>query len=91
MSNNITVYSTDFVCASDVIPKRWSKWFWDLFSDNAPFSWGDNNHTLVAIESFADHCKACLIDSPKGVSKKAKVAFINKLLAIKQPYVDLEN
>jgi hypothetical protein len=29
--------------------------FWGKFSENAPFSWGDNNLTLVSSDRFKEH------------------------------------
>lgn len=31
-------------------------YFWSGIADDAPFSWGDANHTLVKVEQFRDHC-----------------------------------
>lgn len=48
-------HSVSFVYASDIVPPEWRGWFWELISTDAPFSWGDNNHTLVTPGEFADH------------------------------------
>jgi len=40
---------------TDLIPSNWVEWFYAAISENAPFSWGDNNRTLVTVERFVDH------------------------------------
>ena len=36
---NIEVYTTEFILGTDIVPRKWDKWFWSLISENAPFSW----------------------------------------------------
>ncbi len=37
---------------SKLFPEKWKSWIFDALSDDAPFSWGDNDHTLVTIARF---------------------------------------
>lgn len=74
-----------FVSATALVPRGWEKWFWELISDNAPFSWGDNNRSMVTASDFANHCEERLDDSPK--CKR----FIAKLRKLGELYIDLES
>lgn len=49
------VQTCKFVCVTDLVPEEWNGWFYDLISEDAPFSWGDNNRTMVSAERFAEH------------------------------------
>ena len=40
---------------SMILPPEWKDWVWTAISEGAPFSWGDNNHTLVDPLDFGDH------------------------------------
>ena len=44
-----------YVELSEIVPSEWETWFFNDLSENAPFSWGDNNRTLVSAERFKDH------------------------------------
>lgn len=79
------VQACQFVSASDLVPKRWCSWFWGKISENAPFSWGDNNRSLVTASCFADHCQQRLDDSP------ASQKFLAKVRALGEMYIDLES
>jgi hypothetical protein len=35
-----------------LFPEEWRTWIFDLISDDAPFSWGDNDHTLISVDRF---------------------------------------
>ena len=54
------VESCDFVPATALIPRGWDAWFWEAISENAPFSWGDNNRSLVDFRSFINHAEEAL-------------------------------
>ena len=59
--------------------------FWCLISDNAPFSWGDNNRTLVTASSLANHCQDRLDDRPSYLN------LLQSLRELGETYVDLES
>lgn len=85
-----------FVEASDLVPPQWTTWFWCCISENAPFSWGDNSHSLVYASDFAEHCKDRLesqsnISSMTGVKSSDITMFISKLQSLENTYIDLEN
>ena len=77
-----------FVPASSLVPKAWSEWFWTLISENAPFSWGNNNRSLVTASDFARHCE----DRLEGTTSQSSITrFLKKVRALGETYIDLEN
>jgi hypothetical protein len=69
---------------SYLIPTSLGLEVWEKISD-APFSWGDNNHSLVSPIDFAVHCEEKLDDI-----KYKKL--LKKIRSIPQDvYIDLEN
>lgn len=89
----ITIHNTDFVEATELVPNEWQDWFWGLISENAPFSWGDNNRTMITASSFADHCENCLdtLCEDEGISQEEIAEFLDKVRSLGETYVDLEN
>lgn len=83
--NTITVHTCEFISATDLIPKGWDMWFWDVVSEDAPFSWGGNNRSMVTASDFANHCEDRLDDSPK-VKR-----FLKKVRSLGEMYIDLES
>lgn len=75
----------EFISATDIVPRSWDKWFWEQISNNAPFSWGDNNRSLVTASDFANHCEEVLDDSPK-VKK-----WLKQVRKLGEMYIDLES
>jgi len=86
------IETCEFVPVTALVPKKWRNWFYECISNNAPFSWGDNNHSMVDAQTFADHCENRL-DEPKdyGITQKAVNQFISKIRDMGQMYIDLEN
>jgi hypothetical protein len=78
-------HTCTYVRVSDLAPKAWRGWFWEQISDNAPFSWGDNDRTLVTASRFAAHCEQRLLYS-MGVRR-----FMKRLHALGETYIDLES
>ena len=39
---------------SALFPEEWYSWIFDAISSDAPFSWGDTEHTLVTADRFKD-------------------------------------
>jgi len=79
---------------TSLVPKQWEHWFYAVISDNAPFSWGDNDHTLVNAQFFANHCEERVLDEV-GVEAIAKPwaarEWLKKIRRIPDGvYVDLE-
>lgn len=45
--------------ATLLIPRSWDGFFWTIISESAPFSFGDNNKSLVDANSFRIHIEEC--------------------------------
>ena len=100
---NITIETVKFVEVSTIVPECWKDWFFNDISENAPFSWGDNNRTLVSSERFMDHAEYVLNMVESGADddqnyilndiKEYRPAFLDTLshLEAEQIYIDLEN
>lgn len=93
----VKIETCKFVPASQVVPKAWQNWFWELFSEDAPFTWGDNNRSMITPEQFADHAKECLefvddehIDGYDPQDVNDWLAEIEKL-GKKNVLIDMEN
>ena len=83
----------EFIEATSIVPREWDMWFWALISDNAPFSWGDNNRSMVTASDFRRHCADRLLDAAddEDVSQGAIDSFLKRLEDLEETYIDLEN
>ena len=87
-----------FIPSSDLVPAEWSQRFWELFGESAPFTWGDNNRTLITLERFVAHANDA-VDVASDIPSKHRRAYNNwmSLLddmcarGLSQLYVDLES
>jgi hypothetical protein len=53
---NIDKLKTITICpVSALFPDEWTDWIFDALASEAPFSWGDNTHTLVEAKEFKEH------------------------------------
>lgn len=84
------------VGVTQIIPEDWKDWIWTDLSDGAPFSWGDNNHSLVDAFSFGDHLD-CILEYKddedlEETIKKHRPAIFDTLnyLEANKIYIDLE-
>ena len=94
MKNKLPIQSCKYVCLSDIVPKQWGSWFYLAISENAPFSWGDNNRTMVDAMSFSEHVQQVMdFHDEEEVDEKQLIEFYEMLgeLERKHVYVDLEN
>jgi hypothetical protein len=86
-----------YVEASSVVPKAWGPWLWSLVSDDAPFTWGDNNRSMVTANRFREHLSCCLdlLDpdelSNMGVTREELDIYLISLDELGETYIDLEN
>jgi len=60
MKKDLQIDELKSVGVTQIIPEEWETWIWTELSDGAPFSWGDNNHSLVDAVSFGDHLDSIL-------------------------------
>lgn len=79
------IKTCEYISASDIVPRSWKKWFWQEISENAPFSWGDNNKSMVSARIFANHCEDVMEDS-ESVRR-----FIEKVRGLGDMLIDLES
>jgi hypothetical protein len=82
-----------FIPASRLVPTDWIRWFWEAISENAPFSWGDNNRSMVTASCFALHCEDAATEraEDEGVPSEDWIAFMEMLYGLGETYIDLEN
>jgi len=82
-------HKCQFILASDLF--KGLENLWAAFADSSPpFSWGDNNRTLVTAEAILNHCDNT--DSLAGLRSVATLRLrIANLPQKGQTYVDLEN
>ena len=84
------------VGVTQIIPEDWGYWIWTDLSDGAPFSWGDNNHSLVDAMSFKDHLDCILKykddDELEETIKEHRPAIMDTLnyLEANDIFIDLE-
>lgn len=87
----VPVRVTEFVEVTDLVPLSWrNNGFFGAISSNAPFTWGDNNRSMVTAEVFADHCERYGADEV-GTTPGAYREWLKKVRRLGQMYVDLEN
>lgn len=88
------IKTCQFVEANELVPPDWTPWFWSAVSENAPFTWGDNNRSMITAIDFAIHCEEALevyaVETPKVKSSEV-TAFIKMLRSLGDTYIDLEN
>ena len=93
------IETCEFVPATSLVPRSWDSWFWSQFSENAPFTWGDNNRSLVDFESFIEHA-AEVFSTGENMSAQRTLAFnrwLERMAAYREEakhgpvYIDLEN
>ena len=88
------IYSCKYVCVTEIVPKEWTDWFYDMINQDAPFSWGDNNRTMVDALSFAHHVQDRIdLQDEVKISKKTLKSFYKTLDDLEKQliYIDLEN
>ena len=83
--------SVKYIELSSLVPKEWD-WFYGLISENAPFSWGDNDITLVRASRFYPHvCNALEDMADEGISQTEINLFLEMINEQGDTYIDLEN
>ncbi len=92
-SNNMPQIQTcQYVPVTTIVPKKWSGWFYGALSEGAPFSWGDNNRTMVSPERFIKHVEDVVIVGENWVSAQDRDEFFATIKSLGDDvYIDLEN
>ena len=85
-----------FIPISKLVPKKWMGWFYDVISQNAPFTWGDNNRTLITANRLANHAKECLDndldnDHDDLTTQKEADKWVAEVRKLGATLIDLEN
>lgn len=93
--------TVELVPMSEIVPDEWKSWFHGWFNEGAPFSWGNNNRTLVDPIRFGHHAEDVLDNEESFSSEhtgrngsiKGRKKFFSVLnqLAENGVYIDLEN
>ena len=88
--------TVELIELSSLLPSGWNTWFYEMLSEGAPFTWGDNNRSLITAERLRNACDDLDEAYPKeGVTEEFREAdiesFTNALEAMGQTYIDLEN
>ena len=83
---------------SALFPEEWHDWIFDALSSDAPFSWGDTEHTLVTADRFKDWLEEVLAlqrgnaDLSKDINDyKASIYNTLKKLEDLEVFIDLES
>jgi len=88
------VETTQYIPITQIVPEKWGCWFYDMLSNNAPFSWGDNNRTLITAERLANHAEECLdieLNEDGDITQKEVDEWIAEVRKLDPMYIDLEN
>lgn len=85
----INIQACAFVSVSDVLSPHLTTQgerdlFWSSISDNAPFSRGDNNRSMVTASSLANHCQDRLDGDPYFDD------LLQSMRSLGELYIDLE-
>lgn len=102
----VILQSCKYVELNALVPPGWNS-FWARISENAPFSWGDNNRSLVTASDFLRHVgntlEVCEPDYASGetdiiegvldepINYQDYKKLVAALEALGETYVDLEN
>ena len=85
---NWNIRHARYVPASEIIPKAAVKaGFWEIVSENAPFSWGDNSHALVSAKAFAEYVEDAYAEGAGLPTILRRLRELEELAV----YVDLES
>ena len=91
----LRVYTAAYVHISDIVPSSWEGWFYTLVSETAPFTWGDNDVSLITADSFRNYCEKILVsfedDEQDGNAPQQEINdFLTRLRGLGNIYVDME-
>lgn len=80
-----------FVAVTNLVPEEWRHWFFEAISTDAPFSWGDNNRTMVTRDRFLDHALKRM-EEWEELTENEIEAWKERVEALPEGvYIDLEN
>jgi hypothetical protein len=82
-----------FVPLSKLVPQEMHGWFFDALSEHAPFSWGDNDRTMLVASRFLIRAREVV----QARGDEGQEEFVEKLFRDTETlergniYIDLEN
>ena len=94
MKKDLLIEDVKYVALSQVMPEEWHSWIFCALSEDAPFSWGDNNMTLIHADRFMDNLVETLDlnDQEKNIEDfRESVIDTLKYLSVNNIYIDLES
>ena len=80
-----------FIPITKIVPERWSGWFYDMLSSNAPFTWGDNNRSLITATRLADHAESVFEGAGDDYDEKETDKWLAEVRKLGETLIDLEN
>ena len=88
------VETIKFIPITKLVPEKWQGWFYDMLSQNAPFSWGDNNRSIITATRLANHAEDCLdIEQHDAdtITQAEVDEWVEEVRKLGDMYIDLEN
>ncbi len=89
----MNIQTCKYIEVTEVVPKDWL-WFFGMIAENCPFSWGDNNRTMIHRDRFYD-CARIWEDvavEDFDVTREEYDAFLVSLQEIPEDvYIDMEH
>lgn len=86
-----------YIPMSALVPEEWAIPFWARFSEDAPFTWGDNDGSLIRLSRFVEHAKKSVrvtkdIKPHRRKAYRAWMALLDTMCAsrLEHMYVNLE-
>ncbi len=89
--SKLNVHAIAFVQVSDLVPQSWYDWFWEVIADGAPFTWGDNDYSIIAVSSFINWCERVIDPEEEGMPPKEDLdIFYRRLRSLGNLWLDME-
>jgi hypothetical protein len=89
---NMKIETCTFIPLTQLVPKKWNDWFYGEVSQDAPFSWGDNNRTLITASRLADHVQDKVLYHHRHTKENNAIRkWIVGVRALDSIFIDLEN
>lgn len=98
-----TMKTVSFINISEIVPKNWGDWFYDLIAETSFISWGDAEHTLIDRDRLYEISKDALnnelarmedyppVDGEDVLTKEIIQDFLSKIENCGAGLIDLEN
>jgi len=87
--DRVPVRCVTYVGVENLIPADLIDKFWEAF-DDAPFSWGENDHSLIPGCAFIGQCEARLTADNMGMPQEDLDKLMDRIRRFNRYRVDLE-